>query len=206
MEILKVRFRTDTEFHELYQDDLPVGGFFCPTTQSFTPGQKVVVEISAPCLPNKVLVRGYVRSWRPALPRLRVRAGAIVGFSADEVDKKNFLEGIISGKVQGAPKRKYSRLPVELPVQYRIKDCVEQVDCHLSEISVGGATLATKTCLDLESEVILEIVPPGSVTALSISGRAIYHLDNGSTGLKFIYRDAGGTRRLKELVRRLRDE
>lgn len=205
MEILKVRFRTDAEFQELYQADLPVGGFFCPTTREFTPGQKVVVEVSATCLPNKVLVRGYVRSWRPALPRLRVRAGAIVAFSDDETEKKNFLEKVVSGDVDSVPKRKHIRLPVELPVQYRVQGSSDRIDSHLSEISVGGATMTTLECLPLDSNIILDIVPPGSVSAISILGRAIYHLDNGSTGLKFIYRDAGGSRRLKELIRRLRE-
>ena len=78
MQILKVRFRTNSEFEANYQGDLMSGGLFCPTTAPLDRGEPVIVELSAPALPNKVLIRGTVRSWRPALPRLRVRAGAVV--------------------------------------------------------------------------------------------------------------------------------
>jgi hypothetical protein len=56
----------------------------------------------------------------------------------------------------------------------------------------------------LGEDVILEIIPPGAVSPLPISANVTYHLPNGGTGLKFIYRDGGGSRRLRELVRRLR--
>ncbi len=177
MQILKVRFRTNSEFEANYQGDLMSGGLFCPTTAPLDRGEPVIVELSAPALPNKVLIRGTVRSWRPALPRLRVRAGAVVD---------------------------HTRLPVAVPVRYRTSESAELFESSLSEISVGGAMLATPAPLPLETDVILEITPPGAVRPISISGKATYHLPSGSTGLKFLYRDAGGSRRLRELVRRLR--
>ncbi len=206
MDILQVRFRTDSEFKEYYQTDLPSGGLFCPTTTQLAPGQNVVVEVSAPSLPNRVLIRAKVLSWRPALPRLRVRAGAIIEFSAEEHDKRDFLMRVMSGELSTPSRRKHTRLPVELPIQYRTNGSADMLDCTLSEISVGGATLETSTCLPIDTDVIIEITPPGSVRPISISGKSIYHLPNGGTGLKFIYRDSGGSRRLKELIRRLRND
>ncbi len=206
MQILKVRFRTNAEFGEHYQQDLPAGGLFCPTTAELEEGTEVIIELVAPALPNKVLVRGVVRSWRPALPRLRVRAGAVVEFAADEGEKRDFLLGTISGELDTPTKRKHSRLPLDIEVRYRTTDSADMVQCTLGEISVGGAMLATEEPLALETEVILEIMPPGSVSPISISGKATYHLPNGGTGLKFVYRDAGGSRRLRELVRRLRED
>lgn len=206
MQILKVRFRTNVEFEEHYQLELEAGGLFCPTTSEMETGGEVIIELMAPALPNKVLIRGVVRSWRPALPRLRVRAGAVIEFAEDEAEKRDFLLGTISGQLDAPTKRKHTRLPLEIEVRYRTADSADMVACSLSEISIGGAMLATQTPLELETEVILEIMPPGSVSPISISGRATYHLPNGGTGLKFVYRDAGGSRRLRELVRRLREE
>lgn len=206
MEILTVRLRTNREFEEHYQDELSNGGLFCPTTTELKDGLEVIVELSAPALPNKVLIRGTVRSWRPALPRLRVRAGAIVEFSAEENEKHEFIVETIRGKRTPPRKRRHSRLPLAIPVQYRTSDSADLIDCQLSEISVGGALLLTKEPLVLGTDVILEVLLPGSVATIAISGTATYKLDSGSTGLKFVYRDAGGNRRLKELVRRLRDE
>ena len=204
MQILKVRFRTNAEFQEHYQDELPNGGLFCPTTSPLTVGEGVIIELSAPALPNKVLVRGVVRAWRPALPRLRVRAGATVEFDGEEAEKREFILETIAGERGPTPRRRHTRLPVAVPVKYRTSEGAELVDAELTEISVGGALLSTPEPLPIDTDIILEITPPGAVSPLSISGKATYHLPNGATGLKFIYRDGGGSRRLRELVRRLR--
>ncbi len=206
MLILKVRFRTNAEFEDQYQGDLKHGGFFCATTAEIDVGTEVVVELNAPALPNKVLIRGRVNSWRPALPRLRIRAGAVVEFLAEEKPKRDFLIETVRGERVSPTKRKHSRLPVEIAVRYRTSDSADMLECQLREISVGGAMLDTSESLPLDTDVILEIMPPGSVSPLSISGKATYHTDSGGTGLKFVYRDSGGSRRLRELVRRLRDE
>ncbi len=206
MLILTVRFRSNAEFEENYQEELPDGGLFCPTTSEVSANTEVVIELSVPALPNKVLIRGRVRSWRPALPRMRVRAGAIVEFLQEESEKHDFVVETVRGTRETPTKRKHGRLPVAIPVRYRTADSADMVDCQLREISAGGAMLATEKALPLDTDVILEIMPPGSVSPLSISGKATYHTSSGGTGLKFVYRDAGGSRRLRELVRRLRDE
>ncbi len=206
MEIIRVRFRSNSEFEESYQKELEHGGLFCPTTTKLESGQQIIVELSAPALPNKVLIRASVKTWRPALPRLRVRAGAVVEFDADEADKHHFLVETIAGDRVAAFKRRHTRLPVEIPVRYRTTDTADFLETLLSEISIGGAMLHTETPLPIDTDVIIELTPPGAVSALSISSQVTYHLPNGGSGLKFIYRDGGGSRRLRELVRRLREE
>src|SRR5687767_5736207 len=159
MQILKVRFRTNREFSDAYQLDLPAGGLFCPTTSPLRPGTRVICELSVPALPNKVLVRGVVRAWRPALPRLRVRAGATVEFDNDEREKRDFILDTLSGKRPPPRKRKHTRLPVEVPVHWRT---AEEADAHtggLSEISVGGALLRTDTQLPEGTDIIVEVTP-----------------------------------------------
>lgn len=203
MEILKVRFRTNDEFEDSFDDELSGGGLFCPTTTPMEEGQDVIVELSVPALPNKVLIRGVVRSWRPALPRLRVRAGATVEFADDEAQKRDFVLQTVRGDINPQTKRRHTRLPVAVAVRYRTTEEANYVDSKLTEISVGGAMLEGVT-LDLGTDVILEITPPGAVSAIAISGKTTYHGTHGGTGLKFVYRDGGGSRRLRELVRRLR--
>jgi hypothetical protein len=39
---------------------------------------------------------------------------------------------------------------------------------------------------------------------MSISGRVLYHACPGQTGVKFMFREGGGSRRLRELVRRFK--
>jgi Tfp pilus assembly protein PilZ len=204
MQILKVRYRTNREFLDAYQGDLTGGGLFCPTTTPLDPGSDVVCELTIPALPNKVLIRGQVRSWRPALPRLRVRAGAVVEFVPEEAEKRNFVVETVRGLREPGPRRRHTRLPVELPVQWRILGTADYASGGLSEISVGGALLRAGSLLPLNTEIIIEVTPPGAVSPIAISGKVAYHAPNEASGVKFQYRDGGGSRRLRELIRRLR--
>ena len=204
MEILKVRFRTNDEFDDNFDDELPNGGLFCPTTTPLEVDQQVIIELSVPALPNKVLIRGTVRAWRPALPRLRVRAGANVEFDDNEVEKRDFVLETVAGTRGPSPRRRHTRLPVQVQVRFRSDGDAAFQECELTEISVGGAMLNTAEPLPLETDVLLELTPPGAVSSIQISGKTSYHGKDGSTGIKFIYRDGGGSRRLRELVRRLR--
>jgi Tfp pilus assembly protein PilZ len=205
MQILKVRIRSAKEFQEGYARDLPHGGLFCPTTTELAPGAEVIVEIAADELPNKVLLRGFVKWWRPALPRLRVRAGALVEFAAEEKDKRDFVLRVFGGGTQTGPlrKRKHTRIPVEVPVRYRTEGSAEFHASGLREISVGGALLRTEKLLPLGTEVIVEVTPPGGVSPMAIAGKVAYHA-GADAGIKFLYRDGGGSRRLRELIRRIR--
>jgi Tfp pilus assembly protein PilZ len=205
MQILKVRFRSDADFLTAYQADLGSGGLFCPTTTELEAGAKVICEVTVPSMPNKVMIRGVVRAWRPALPRLRVRAGATVEFDRDESDKRDFLLGTVKGERGEAPRRrKHMRLPVVLPVRWRTSEDAEMAGGDLSEISIGGALLQCPRKLTLGTDVIIEVVPPGGISPIDIAGTVTYHTPTGAMGVKFQYRDGGGSRRLRELVRRLR--
>src|SRR5689334_6918734 len=205
MNILKLRIKSADEWGELYQTDLPNGGLFVPTTTELEAGDTAVVELASPQLPNKVMIRTVVRSWRPALPRLRVRAGAVVEFEGEEFAKRAFAADVFSGKRGGEiPRRRQSRLPVSIPVKFRLASTAAFQDGAISEISVGGAMLNTSAPLPLDSDIVLEVVPPGGAAPLAISGKVSYHVPSGATGVKFMYRDGDGSRRLRELVRRLR--
>src|SRR5262245_42425442 len=138
MQILKARYRTNREFLDAYQTDLPGGGLFCPTTTPLRAGIPVICELTIPALPHKVLIRWSVRPWPPALAGLRVRAGAVVEFDAEELEKKNFIVQTVSGERQPGLKRRHTRLPVELPVQWRTVGTPDFSPGGLSEISVGG--------------------------------------------------------------------
>ena len=203
MQILKARFRSREDFDEAYNAELPNGGLFVATTTPLKTGEDVVVEIFCEGLPNKVMIRAEVRSWRPALPRLRVRAGALVAFPAEEDEKRLFLLAALGGEVTPR-KRRHTRIPVDVPVRYRPADTVESTAGDLVEISVGGALLRTDQLMPpLGTEVVLEVLPPGGAVPMSIAGRVSYHTEAGA-GIKFLYRDGGGSRRIRELIRRIR--
>ncbi len=201
MRMLKARFRARDEFLEAYDGTEGAGTLFVATTRALAAAEPVIVELLCDGLPNPVLIRGTALQWRAAVPRLRVRAGATITFDASEAEKCRFVLATLAGE-RTSPRRKHARIPITLPVRYRlVPGPIEMVDGSLSEISAGGALLEVPS-IALATEVIIELVPPGGAAAIPITGRVTYHTPTGS-GLKFIYRDGGGSRRLRELIRRL---
>ncbi|MBA3455172.1 MAG: PilZ domain-containing protein [Deltaproteobacteria bacterium] len=204
MVILKLRIRSADEWRELAPSDSVNETVFIPTTDELEAGQQVIIEVSSALLPNKVLIRGAVQTWRPALPRMRVRAGATVELANDEQVKLTFLHEVFSGKRTDVPRRRHHRLPVSVSVRYRITNSSSYVESAISEIGVGGALLTTTDPLPIDTDLTLEVVPPGGAAAIEIAGRVSYHVPSGGSGLRFVSRDGDGERRLRELIRRLR--
>lgn len=204
MNILRLRIKTAEEWRELAPSETVSEPIFVPTTDELTAGDSVIVEISSNLLPNKVLIRGAVQSWRPALPRMRVRAGATIQLDKEEQIKLTFLHEVLAGKRTDVQRRKNSRLPVQFACRYRVAASSAFVDSAISEIGVGGALLTTTSPLPLETELTVELTPPGAAAPIAIAGRVSYHAPSGGSGLRFVTRDGDGDRRLRELIRRLR--
>ena len=204
MNILRLRIKSADEWRELAPSENVTEPIFVPTTDELKSGELVIVEISSNLLPNKVLIRGSVSAWRPALPRMRVRAGATVQLDMDEQVKLTFLHDVLSGKRTDVSRRRHHRLPVQFACRYRVANSPSFVDSAISEIGVGGALLTTNTPLPLDTELTLEVTPPGAAAPIAIAGRVSYHAPSGGSGLRFVSRDGDGDRRLRELIRRLR--
>ncbi len=203
MQILKARFHNRDEFNEVYHRELPNGGMFVATTTPLTEKDPVVVELFVKGLPGKVLLRGEVKSWRPALPRLRVRAGAVVEFLSDEADKKDFMLAALSGQVV-ARKRRHPRLPVTIPVTFHREGALDSRPGELLEISLGGAFLRSEEELPaVGDDVVVDVLLPGGAVPVPLQGKVATSNESG-VGLKFVYRDGGGSRRIRELIRRLK--
>jgi Tfp pilus assembly protein PilZ len=202
--ILRVRCRNIEEFDEHYLADLPHGGVFAPTTTELSVGTAVVVEMACDGLPNKVLIRGTVTAWRPALPRMRIRAGATVAFDEEEKGKRDFVVQTLHGDRPPTRRRKHTRIPIGIPAKVRITSELDYTDAELREISVSGGLICGALQPAIGTDVVLEITPPGSEASFDLEGRVVYHAGPNQTGVRFLYREGGGSRRLRELVRRFK--
>lgn len=202
LNILRVRCRSAEDFRSLYCSDHPDGGLFCATTTELVPETPVVIEIACKGLPNKVLVRGVVVFWRPASPRLGIRAGALVRFAPEEAGKREFMLETLMGGREASPRRKHARIPVRMPAKVRIGNNLHATEAELCEIGVSGALFVTATLPAVGTDVVIDIVPPGAVAPMSIAGRVLYHAGPCQAGVMF--REGSGSRRLRELVRRFK--
>ena len=205
MKILKARYKSGQEFLDALDKEDPAGELFCPVTTPLDEGQRVVVEVHFPQLPNKMLVRGSVVWWRAALPRLRVRAGAQVSFDSGDMESLDFIKDLAGGEAVDAVRRRHPRIPVTLDVQCRKADSADLFEGKLRDISIGGSLLITEYEVDAGDDLIIELTTPGGAHPMDIAAK-VTHCGAEGAGVRFIYRDGGGSQRLREVVRRLIDK
>jgi uncharacterized protein (TIGR02266 family) len=206
MRILRARYRSGEEFMRHYQPSLSGGGVFFPTREAITLGSPVIVEVRFPGLCNKQLIRGFVAWRRAGKHRTKLRAGLGIEFLDAEKKRRDFIIAVAKGEIVEMITRRHRRLPVTLVANWRVICDRDTHHSHVEDIGPGGAFLRTTEFLPPGTEIVLDVTPPGSLRPLEIAGRVAWtrHSDGEEgIGVEFRSRDAGGTRRLKELVRRL---
>jgi uncharacterized protein (TIGR02266 family) len=206
MRILRARYRSGEEFLRHYQPSLQGGGLFYPTREAIPLGDHVIVEVRFPELCNKQLLRGFIAWRRAGKHRTKLRAGLGIEFLPAEAKRRDFCLAVAKGEIAEMITRRHRRLPVQLTADWRVVLDRETHHSHVEDIGPGGAFLRTTEFLPPGTEIVLDVKPPGSLRPLEIAGRVAWtrHTEGEEgIGVEFKARDAGGTRRLKELVRRL---
>lgn len=173
------------------------------TTDSFEPGEEVLLEVYFPGLPGKMMVRAIGQEWHAARPRLRVRAGGVLRCNGTEWKKLEFLKHVGHGGIKLTARRRHVRLPVMVEVRWRRQNSTDFQVAALSEISEGGALLLTVESPARDEEIIVEITPPGSERPLEVLCIVRNTENPDGVGLEFLARDMGGVHRLREVIRRL---
>lgn len=176
------------------------------TTERFDPGEELLCELYFAGLPQKMIVRAVGLRWYAARPRLSVRAGGLLRCVGSEQRKLQVLQAVAAGRATFEQRRRHVRQPVIVEVRWR-----REVDGDLgpgvvSEISEAGALLLTRAAVRVGEGLIVEISPPGSARPFGLQAvvRNVDHPDG--VGIEFLTRDAGGSQRLREMIRRLVDE
>ncbi len=206
MRILRARYRSGEEFLRHYQPSLQGGGVFYPTREAIPLGSPILVEIRFPELANSQLMRAFIAWRRAGKHRTKLRAGLGLEFHAAEQKRRDFCVAVAKGEIVDMVTRRHRRLPVTLEADWRVIQDRETHTSHVEDIGPGGAFIRTTDFLPPGTEIVLDITPPGSLRPLEIAGRVAWTrhtVGEEGIGIEFKTRDAGGTRRLKELVRRL---
>lgn len=206
MTILKVHFATGQPFLEHYLGDLPNGGLFFPTRRALAIGEPVVISIRLGKRRSPMLLRGNVAWRRPGKHRTKTKAGIGVEFLPSESQTRDYLVAVAKGDSAEMVARRHQRLPVELPVTWQISGALQDNVGVLRDIGRGGAFVRTDSRVVNETDVVLKVSPPGAEVAMPLSARVCWIGQPGGEagfGVEWKARDAGGTRRIKELVRRI---
>lgn len=206
MNIIRAKYPDSPAFLRSYQSSFPGGGLFIPTRKKHELGSSVVVDVRFPELRSRVLVRGVVAWRRAGKRRTKLRAGVGVEFLASEERKREFLLGIAQGEIVDLTQRRHRRLPVEIRVDWRQKSDRSWHISEVEDIGEGGLFVRTLEFMPLGSTVILEIVAPLGERKLELEGTVAWTRHTPGEegmGIEFRRRDIGGTRLLKELIRRI---
>jgi Tfp pilus assembly protein PilZ len=209
MTTLKVHFASGEPFLDHYLGDLPNGGLFFPTRRALAIGESVVVSIRLGKRRSPMLLRGSVVWRRPGKHRTKTKAGIGIEFLPSEAQTRDYLIAVARGDSAEMVARRHQRLPVELPVTWQISGELQDNVGVLRDIGRGGAfvrTDSTGTFVLHETDVVLKVAPPGAEIAMPLSARVCWIGQPGGEagfGVEWKARDAGGNRRIKELVRRI---
>lgn len=207
--LVTARLRSADEILERYLDDQPHGGLFVPTRKILEPKSEAIVDVRSPLFRDRLLIRGEVGWRRRGQRRTGTRAGLGIAFFSSEASKGKYLLRLAQGEADaGVAQRRHPRLPVRVPVDWRIPNETGRHPSSLEDIGQGGAFVRTRKRPPAGTSVVLELVPPGALTPHMIEGRVAWERstpgDEGF-GVEFRARDIGGMRRLRELIRRIRE-
>jgi Tfp pilus assembly protein PilZ len=209
MTTLKVHFAAGQPFLDNYLADLPNGGLFFPTRRALAIGELVVVSIRLGKRRSPMLLRGHVVWRRPGKHRTKTKAGIGIEFLPSEAQTRDYLLAVARGDTAEMVARRHQRLPVELPVTWQISGELQDNVGILRDIGRGGAFVRTDGAESVvlnETDVVLKVSPPGAEVAMPLSARVCWIGQPGGEagfGVEWKARDAGGSRRIKELVRRI---
>ena len=185
------------------------GGVFCPTRSKLQVGDLVSVKVRLGRRQPPMVVYGRVAWRRPGRHLLKIRAGIGVEFLPGEQAKCDYLLEMARSGASMHSRRRHERIPVDLAITWRPIGSNDELQGKLRDVGRGGAFVLSRAVVPFESQVVLEIVPPGADVPMAFIGRVAWTGKAGEEnvfGIEWRARDAGGGRRIKELVRRLTSE
>jgi Tfp pilus assembly protein PilZ len=206
MTILKAHFANGGAFLEHYLPEPASGGIFFPTRKPLAIGEAVVVSVRLGKRRSPMLLRGQVAWRRPGKHSTKTKAGIGIEFLSTEEQTRDYLVSVARGDSSEMVSRRHQRLPVELPVTWQVPGALQDNNGTLLDIGRGGAFVRTTDPLPLDIDVVLKVSPPGAEIAMPLSARVCWRGHPGGAngfGVEWKARDAGGNRRIKELVRRI---
>jgi len=143
---------------------------------------------------------------RPGRHLQKIRAGICVEFLPSEHSNLEYLLDLAKAGTGVRSRRRHERLPVEVPVSWHQPGGNSPARGILRDIGRGGAFVRTSSIARSDAEVVLELSPPGAQVAMAFTARVAWIVPQGSDagfGVEWRARDAGGGKRIRELVRRL---
>ncbi len=199
--------RNRREFVANFDASLAEGGIFIPTRRPADEGALVTVSVRVGRRQPYVFIHGRV-AWRRTGKHLeKIRAGIGIEFLPGERVKCDYILALATGETPRS-RRRHERRQVDVPVSWHVEgdETAAGTSGVLRDIGPGGAFISTPNLAPNDSDVILQLAPPGAQIAMAFSARVAWIVprgENAGFGVQWRSRDVGGGKRIRELVRRL---
>jgi Tfp pilus assembly protein PilZ len=182
-----------------------VGGVVFDSRASLEIGEKFVLEVKFPPLPNRVLIKAEVVEKKRSPDRVVAR------FLSGEQAKRDFLVTMAASnerKLNGRrpAHRLHRRFPVELPVTWQVKGVELRHDGKIEDLSSGGMFVRTEWTPPVGTELKLTFHPRSSQERVCLVGRVTWvsqGLRAGGMGIRFRHRNGPEMRAVRKLVREI---
>jgi Tfp pilus assembly protein PilZ len=198
--------RSSREFAALFQADFPDGGVFYPTRKKLPVGRIVTLKVRLGRRQPPLLVFGRIAWRRPGRHLEKIRAGVGVELLPSERAKSDYLLQLARSGEAVKSRRRHERVPVDLAVSWRHEGASEGLRGRLRDVGRGGAFVQSAEQVRGDDQLVVEIAPPGAEVPMAFTARVAWTGkvgDEAGFGIEWRARDAGGGRRIRELVRRI---
>jgi Tfp pilus assembly protein PilZ len=198
--------RSSREFAALFQADFTDGGVFYPTRKKLPVGRIVTLKVRLGRRQPPLLVFGRIAWRRPGRHLEKIRAGVGVELLPSERAKSDYLLQLARSGEAVKSRRRHERVPVDLAVSWRHEGASEGLRGRLRDVGRGGAFVQSAEQVRGDDQLVVEIAPPGAEVPMAFTARVAWTGkvgDEAGFGIEWRARDAGGGRRIRELVRRI---
>jgi Tfp pilus assembly protein PilZ len=198
--------RSSREFAALYQTNFADGGVFYPTRKKLPVGRVVTLKVRLGRRQPPLLVFGRIAWRRPGRHLEKIRAGVGVELLPSERPKAEYLLQLARSGEAVKSRRRHERVPVDLAVSWRHEGASEGLRGRLRDVGRGGAFVQSAAQVRGDDQLVVEIAPPGAEVPMAFTARVAWTGKVGEEpgfGIEWRARDAGGGRRIRELVRRI---
>ncbi len=202
--ILQARYTEGKDFlNDVDPDHGPGGTIRYQTKIPLKINEQVVLEVIFPELPSRVLLRGRVGSIQTSSP-----LAAVVNISTEDVEQREFLEGVARGEIDPASSvgRRYYRLPLEVPVDWQVSGEGDVVISSTDDVSGGGVQIRTQNPPPVDTEIVLLLsLDDHKEKQLRIPGRVAWVRQDESfsgMGIRFHAESTEEKKKLRDLLRR----
>ncbi len=194
-------FKNGQDFLRHYREMDGEGGVVVPSKLRYHPGDRVILEIFFPPMPNRLLLRAE------AVPHMASQGFAAFRFLDSEALKKSYLVTVAKKNFR-VRRRRHRRYPTDLEVTWQVEGVALHHPARLRDLSRGGLSLATAWPPPVGTNVVMHLHLPEDPTALILEGRVTWTAQNtkaGAMGVRFFTNAVSEMKRLRHFLHQLND-